>query len=111
MRGEVSSSLVKKIKKNRRITESAVTQTYGGFRRDALVKGGGGGGGVGQAHLFVREKELFRDGTASGHVEVNVKSQKTAIKKANHWIDRNSNVWRFYYTHNWTRWPVRPGAS
>ena len=44
MRGEVSSSLVKKIKKNRRITESAVTQTYGGFRRDALVKGGGGGG-------------------------------------------------------------------
>ena len=62
--------------KKRRITESAVTPTYGGFRRDELDTVA-----VSARRIFSLKKRLFRDGPDQGHVHAN-ENKKTKKRRS-----------------------------
>ena len=83
------SELVKsqKFEKKRRITGSTVTPMYGGFRHPELDTVADSTRRI----FFVRR---CCSGTGPDQGRRQVKSQKRQ-KKGEHWIHRNSNVWRF----------------
>jgi len=86
------------------MSASAVTLTHNVFRRDELDTVAGL-----TRRIFSTEEGVQGRSRSGGGVAPHWRLKKTQ-KKANHWIDRNSNVWRFKMLRiGW--WLVWPGAS